>query len=104
MRSIARGQAWPFLFDLPNRFSNMSQAMKWLVGEGIGYHAQTMQDDVRTAFQSFIKKPLQEAFADFDRLPQNLFIEKDWKRPESYNYYGSAFFKDPATGEKYMRS
>lgn len=70
----------------------------------MGYHAQTMQDDVRTAFQTSTKKPLQETFSGFDRLPQKLFIEKDWKRPENYNYYGSAIFLDPATGEKYMRS
>ena len=103
-RSIARGQAWTFLADLPNRFTNMAQSMKWLVSQGMGYHAQTMQDDVRTAFQSFTKKPLQETFSGFDRLPQNLFIEKDWKRPETYNYYGNAYFIDPVTKEESFRS
>jgi len=78
--------------------------MKWLVSEGMGYHAQTMQDDVRTAFQSFIKKPLQETFSGFDRLPQNLFIEKDWRRSETYYYYGNAYFRDPDTNELYFRS
>jgi len=104
MRSFNRGLAWPFLFDLPNRFPNMSQAMRWLVFQNMGYHAQTMQDDVRAAFQTFTKKPLQEAFGVDEYLPQNLFIEKDWRRSESYYYYGNAYFVDPDTKELYFRS
>jgi len=104
MRSFNRGLAWPFMAGLPKLFPNMAQAMTWLVSEGIGYHAQTMQDDVRASFQTFTKKPLQETFSGFDRLPQNLFIEKDWRRSESYYYYGNAYFRDPDTNELYFRS
>lgn len=104
MRETNRGLAWPFLEGLPLGFLNVNQAVKWLQGQGIGYHFQTMWHDVRTAFDRHDKKPLQEAFGAFDHLPQDLFIEKDWKRPETYQYYGSAFFEDPATGKEYMRS
>jgi hypothetical protein len=103
-RSTNRGLAWSFLAGFPTEFPNVSQAVKWLQGQGIGYHFQTMWHDVRTAFDTFTKKPLQEAFIDFERLPQRLFIEKDWKRPETYNYYGNAWFIDPATGEESFRS
>jgi len=104
MRETNRGKAWSFLAGMPDLYKNVSEAVKWLQGQGIGYHYQTMWHDVRTSFDRFTKKPLQEAFTPFEHIPQNLFIEKDWKRPETYNYYGSAFFEDPATGEKYMRS
>ena len=104
MRETPRGLAWAQFPGLTDRFTNTNQATKWLVGQGIGYHAQTMWRDVSTLFQKAAKLPLQREYSPFEHIPQNLFVERDWKRPESYNYYGNTFFEDPATGEQFMRS
>ena len=104
MTLFNRGLVWPLLSGFPLDFPNASQAVKWVVSQGMGYHYQTLWHDVRTAFDTFEKVPLQEEFSPFDRIPSNLFIEKDWKNPKSYYYYGEATFKDPLTGELYDRS
>jgi len=104
MRETNRGKAWSFLADLPNRFPSINQSVKWLQGQGIGYHFQTMWRDVSTFFQSATLKPLQQAFDVNEYLPQKLFIERQWRRPEGYYYYGNAYFRDPDTNDLYFRS
>jgi len=94
-----RGLAWPTLWKLPFQFLNVTQATKWLVGQGLGYHAQTMWRDVRGAFDEVYKKPFQVDFGPDDYLPQKLFVEKDWNRREAYRFYGTATFRDPETGD-----
>jgi len=63
-----------------------------------------MQHDISTAFQFHRKRPLQEAIGLRDHCPRDLFVERDWKRPEKYFYYGNTFFTDPNTGEEFMRA
>ena len=104
MPSINRGKVWPILSDLPDMFGSINKAVKWIQEIGVGYHYQTMWRDVSTAFQTKQKEEIQRIFTPFAHVPQDLFIEKQWRRPESYQYYGSAFFRDPATGEEFMRS
>jgi len=104
MRETPRGLAWAQFPGLTDRFTNTNQATKWLVAQGIGYHAQTMWRDVSTLFQKAAKLPFQRTLGPFDYLEQKMFVEKEWRRPETYNYYGNAFFKDPETGDQFMRS
>jgi len=103
MRITRRGRLWPILGKLPGMFPNVSRAVKWIQKQGLGYHYQTMWHDVRTAFDTAEKTSLQQAFGRYDYLPQELFIERDYKRPESYYYYGTTTFRDPATGELFDR-
>lgn len=104
MAETNRGRLWPILSTLPDLFVNVTQAVKWVQETGIGYHYQTMWHDVRSAFDTFQKAPLQEAYGFDDYLPQNLFIEKDFRSPQSYYYYGTTTFRDPSTGELFDRS
>ena len=104
MASIARGLASALLPGLPLRFPSIRQAISFLQKSGMGYHYQTMQHDVSTAFQFHTKRPLQEDIGFREHCPTDLFIERDWKRPERYFYYGNAFFTDPETGDQFMRS
>jgi len=104
MRETNRGLAWAQFPGLTDRFLNTNQATKWLVSQGIGYHAQTMWRDVSTLFQKAEKLPFQRTLGPFDYLEQKMFVEKEWRRPESYNYYGNAFFVDNETGDHYFRS
>jgi len=104
MRETNRGKAWSFLAGMPDLYKNISEAVRWLKSEGIGYHAQTMWRDVSTAFQSARLKPLQQVFAATEYLPQKLFIDRQWRRPEGYYYYGNAYFRDPVTDDLYFRS
>jgi len=103
MRITRRGRLWPVLGKLPSMFPNVNRAVKWIQGQGLGYHYQTMWRDVRSAFDTAEKTPLQQAFGRYDYLPQELFIEKDWKRPESYYYYGTVTFWDPVTKQPFDR-
>jgi len=104
MSETRRGLAWPLLSGLPLQFPSINKAVKWLQSQDVGYHYQTMWRDVSTVFQKEAKLPLQRTYSAFEHVPQNLFVERDWRRPESYNYYGNTFFEDPATGEQFMRS
>jgi len=104
MASLNRGLIWSVLPSLPVDFTSVNKAVKWLQAAGKGYHYQTMWHDVSSAFQSFRKKPLQEAFGVDEYLPQKLFVEKDWKRPETYYYRGDAYFRDPSTDDVFLRS
>lgn len=98
-----RGKVWPTLWKLPFEFVNVSEAVRWIQDQGVGYHYQTMWRDVRSAFDEVYKKPFQTDFGLTEHLPQNLFVEKEWRRPESYRYYGSATFRDPETGDLYAK-
>lgn len=104
MASINRGLVWPTLWQLPFQFLNVTEATKWLVKEGFGYHAKTMWHDVRSAFDEVYKKPFQSLLGPKEYLPQNLFIDQEWRRPESYKYYGSAIFHDPVRNEDFGRA
>ena len=104
MPETNRGKVWPILSDLPDMFGNISKAVKWIQEIGVGYHYQTMWRDVSTAFQTAKNLDLQRLYDPWQHVPQNLFIEKQWRRPESYNYYGNVYFVDPATGEEFRRS
>jgi len=101
---LSRRQAtWLELPTIADRFPSITQAVKWLQSQDIGYHFQTMWRDVSSAFQTFNKRPLQMAYTAFDRIPQNLFIEKDYRNPKPYRYYGDAIYKDKVTGELYAK-
>jgi len=104
MSDTNRGKVWPILSDLPDMFGSINKAVKWIQEIGVGYHYQTMWRDVSTAFQTAKNLDLQRLYTPSDYVPQNLFIEKQWRRPEAYNYYGNVYFRDPATGEEYRRS
>lgn len=104
MASLIRGLAQALLPGLPSRFPNVNQAVRFLRRTGYSYHRQTMWRDVATFFQSAAKAPLQQTFAPYERLSQDLFIEKDWRRPETYYYYGNLYLRDKATGELYFTS
>lgn len=103
MGLTARGLVWSLLPQLPTLFPNVNQAVKWLQGEGKGYHYQTMWHDVRTAFDTHEKAPLQREIPRYQVIPRDLFIEKDYRNPNNYYYYGTARFRDPETGEVYDR-
>jgi len=101
---LSRRQAsWLELPTLADRFPSINKAVKWLQSEGIGYHYQTMWRDVSSAFQTFTKRPEQQLFTRFQRIPQKLFIEKDYRDPRAYRYYGDAIYKDKKTGELYAK-
>ena len=104
MTETRRGLAWPLLSGLPFDFPSINKAVKWLQSQDLGYHYQTMWRDVSTVFQKDTKLHFQRTLGPFDYLEQKMFVEKDWRRPEAYNYYGNAFFKDPETGDTFMRS
>jgi len=104
MSETRRGLAWPLLSGLPLQFPSINKAVKWLQSQNVGYHYQTMWRDVSTVFQKEAKLPFQRTLSSHDYLEQKMFVEKDWRRPESYNYYGNAFFKDPESGDQFMRS
>jgi len=104
MRETNRGLAWPLLSGLPLQFPSINKAVKWLQSQDVGYHYQTMWRDVSTVFQKEAKLPFQRTLGAYDYLEQKMFVEKDWRRPESYNYYGNAFFIDNETGDRYFRS
>jgi len=104
MSETRRGLAWPLLSGLPLQFPSINKAVKWLQSQDVGYHFQTMWRDVSTVFQKEAKLPFQRTLGAFDYLEQKMFVEKDWRRPEAYNYYGNAFFVDPETGDQFMRS
>ena len=99
---LSRKQAsWLEIPTLADRFPTITKAVEWLQSEGIGYHFQDMWHDVSSAFQTFKKRPMQLAYTPFQRIPQKLFIEKDYRNPKPYRYYGNAIYKDPATGDLY---
>jgi len=101
---LSRRQAtWLQLPTIADRFPSINKAVKWLQSEGIGYHYQTMWRDVSSSFQTFKKRPEQQLFTRFQRIPQNLFIEKDYRNPKPYRYYGDAIYKDKTTGELYAK-
>ena len=104
MTETRRGLAWPLLSGLPLQFPSINKAVKWLQSQDVGYHYQTMWRDVSTVFQKEAKLPFQRTLGPFDYLEQKMFVEKDWRRPESYYYYGNAYFRDKETGETYFRS
>ena len=98
-----RQAAWLERPTLASRFPSINQAVKLLQSQDIGYHYQTMWRDVSSAFQTFKKRPLQQVFTRFDRIPQSLFIESDYRSPKPYRYYGDAIYKDLNTGELYAK-
>jgi len=104
MTETRRGLAWAQFPGMTDRFDTITKAVKWLQSKDIGYHYQTMWRDVSTLFQKEAKLPFQRTLGPFDYLEQKMFVEKDWRRPESYNYYGNAFFVDNETGDHYFRS
>jgi len=99
-----RGIVWSLLPSLPLDFLNPNRAVKWLQGQGLGYHYQTLWHDVSSAFQTYNKAPLQREIASNEIIPKDLFIERDYRNPRKYYYYGRATFEDPLTGELYDRN
>ena len=86
MTETPRGLVCPMLSGLPLRFLNTNRAVKWLKSQGLGYHDQTMWRDVSTVFQKEAKLPFQRTLGAHDYLEQKMFVEKEWRRPEAYNY------------------
>ena len=98
---LRRAAVWAIMPKLPVEFTSIRKAVKFLQGKGYGYHYQTMQNDISTAFQRHKLAPLQVAVPVDEYIPKDLFIEKHWKGPHNYYYYGSAKFLDTESGLYY---
>lgn len=103
MGSINRGLVWSLLPRLPTLFPSVNQAVNWLKSEGKSWDQNVMWRDVSTAFQAFRNAPLQRGIPSDEVIPKSLFIERDYRNPNNYYYYGTARFRDPETGEVYDR-